>query len=52
MSGMSELPPELRGVRFDDDDAPRRPRPIVLIVTWLCIIGLVMSVAAGFFSSF
>lgn len=49
---MDQTPPELRGVQWNDDDAPRRPRPIILIVTWVCIIGLVLSVAAGIFSSF
>ena len=29
---MPELPPELRHHGFEEDDAPRRPKPIVTVV--------------------
>ena len=44
-------PPELEGVDWHDD-APRRPRPIVTLVAWIAILGLVLSVGAGIFSAF
>ncbi|MCV7595204.1 hypothetical protein M3B39_007335 [Micrococcus luteus] len=44
-------PPELEGVDWYDD-APRRPRPIVTLVAWITILGLVLSVGAGIFSAF
>lgn len=47
---MPETPPELRGVDRFEQAEPRRPRPIVTIVTWLCILGLLLSLGAGLFS--
>ncbi|MCV7497783.1 MULTISPECIES: hypothetical protein [Micrococcus] len=44
-------PPELEGVDWHDD-APRRPRPIVTLVAWIAILGLVLGVGAGIFSAF
>lgn len=43
-------PPELQGLDWGEDDAPRRRRPLITLVAWLCIIGLVLGVAAGLFS--
>lgn len=47
-----QTPPELEGVDWGQDDAPRRPRTLVTLVAWLCIIGLVLSVGAGILSTF
>ena len=49
---MTGLPPELRDADLTPDESPRRTRPVVTIVALLCIAGLVLSVAAGFLSSF
>ncbi|MDY6055874.1 hypothetical protein [Micrococcus sp.] len=46
---MTDLPPELRDADpRPDDDAPRRPSPLVTAVAVLCLAGLVLSLAAGF----
>lgn len=50
MDRSNEIPPELQGVDWGEDDAPRRPRPLITLVAWLCIIGLVLGMAAGLFS--
>ncbi|MDO4239750.1 hypothetical protein [Micrococcus sp.] len=49
---MTGLPPELRDADLTPDESPRRTRPVVTIVALLCIAGLILSVAAGFLSSF
>lgn len=46
---MSEMPPELRHHGFKEDDAPRRPKPIVTVVAILCLLALVLSVLSGLF---
>lgn len=46
---MGEMPPELRDHGFEEDDAPRRPKPIVTIVAILCLAALVLSVISGLF---
>lgn len=48
MDRSNEIPPELQGVDWGEDDVPRRP--LITLVAWLCIIGLVLGVAAGLFS--
>lgn len=50
MDRSNEIPGELQGVDWGGDDAPRRPRPLITLVAWLCIIGLVIGAAAGLFS--
>lgn len=50
MDRSNEIPPELQGVDWGEDDAPHRPRPLITLVAWLCIIGLVLGVGAGLFS--
>lgn len=51
MDRPTQTPPELEGVDWGADDAPRRPRTLVTLVAWLCIIGLVVGVGAGFLST-
>lgn len=46
---MGEMPPELRHHGFEEDDAPRRPKPIVTIVAVLCLAALVVSALSGLF---
>lgn len=46
---MSEMPPELRHHGFEEDGAPRRPKPIVTVVAILCLAALVLSVLSGLF---
>ncbi|MDO5634684.1 MAG: hypothetical protein Q4G34_07420 [Micrococcus sp.] len=45
---MDQTPPELRGARFEnDDDAPRRRRPLVTLVAMLCIAALALAALSG-----
>ncbi|XNZ00292.1 hypothetical protein ACL90Y_11250 [Micrococcus luteus] len=46
---MAEIPPELRHHGSEDDDAPRRPKPIVTVVAILCLAALVLSTLSGLF---
>lgn len=46
---MGEMPPELRHHGFDEDEGPRRPRPIVTVVAILCLLAFVLSVLSGLF---
>ena len=54
MATMHHTPPELRGVRWgeSDDMRPHPTHPVLAVITWLCILGLVAGVLAGLFTSY